>query len=470
MKNANEYKKRKLNKIVNKMICSIEREKNIQTKYKKIYKCASYIYYYNLEYNSDRLENSIFEISKSYMNFEYTDNNVFLFFDSFGLSYRGLINQYIDSFITNKMKFIYVTYETNTLNDSIKKKIKENAVDFYLIKNDISSIERLKDISSHCSSVIFYIKPSDINALILSYAYKGKKYLINLTDHAFWLGNKSMDYYIEFREYGANISYYKRGICKSKLLLQPYYPIINNVQFRGYPLKNMNKSNVIFSGGALYKTIDKSLMYYEMIEKILNDNPNYYFWYAGSGDSKYLDILINKFSGRIVHTNERDDLYEVLKNVKLYISTYPMIGGLMSQYCAAAGVPCLTLLFDECSSGVLLKSGFDAFEYTHIEELLLDCNRLLNDEDYYKKRCSNDLIITKEIFDLNLKNILFENKSKFVLSINEEYDTTRFINTYLERDSIISIYKNIFDKNGAFMKDFWYYFPVVFLKLFKRRH
>lgn len=45
-----------------------------------------------------------------------------------------------------------------------------------------------------------------------------RKYLINLTDHAFWLGTSCTDYLVEFRNYGINVSRSKRGLPLSAIL------------------------------------------------------------------------------------------------------------------------------------------------------------------------------------------------------------------------------------------------------------
>ena len=55
----------------------------------------------------------------------------------------------------------------------------------------------------------FYSYPDDVVATSVMNAYDGilRRYQVNLTDHAFWLGAKPVDICIEFRDYGAIVSY-----------------------------------------------------------------------------------------------------------------------------------------------------------------------------------------------------------------------------------------------------------------------
>ena len=77
-------------------------------------------------------------------------------------------------------------------------------------------------------------------------------------DHAFWLGRNAFDYCLEFRDFGANLSRQYRHIPIQKLLKQPYYPLADpTIPYGGLPFERADGDFVIFSGGTLYKTLDR---------------------------------------------------------------------------------------------------------------------------------------------------------------------------------------------------------------------
>ena len=460
----------------NKMILNIKKTKNYKRLFKKIILCATFAYNYNVEYKNDILENAIDKISKHFESIKSNqESKKVLFFDSFGFEYRGLANQYIDALLKKNIDFEYVTYVRNDIK-SLANKLNENNIKITYITEEESGILTLSKKLEECSDFILYITPYDIVSLVCARLFDGKKYLINLTDHAFWLGVNYIDYYIDFRNYGSNISYYYRNIPKNKILLNPYYPLFSDNEFQGYPCEKMNKNNTIFSGGSIYKTIDETLLYYKIVNDVLENNPETYFWYAGSGEMKYLLELQSKFPERVYITKERNDLVEILRHSRIYLSTYPMIGGLMSQYCVIANIPALTLLYDECSSGVLLEQGEKAFEYWKFDDLIKEANKLIKDEKYYQKRIEGwkNNIISKEDFDENLYKIISTQKSNFKTVIDSEpYDTSKFLNTYIIRANKDKIKIDLLNKKLMFFKEFWpYYFKYGFKKLlnkFKRK-
>lgn len=454
-------KKSCIAKIYKKMISSIKKEKNTNKLYGKIKCCAKFLYEINQFYVEETLESKILDIAKNYEEVQCAKHKKIMFIDSFGFSYRGLVNQYIDGLIANDFDFVYVCY--NKEPNSLTQKILNKGREVILCEDSIVSISLLINALRTCSDMILYITPWDINALICASLFRGNRMIINLNDHAFWLGTKFIDYCIEFRNYGANISYYKRKISKEKLIYLPFYPTKISKEFHGYPCAKMNKENTIFSGGSIYKTIDKKLTYYNLIDNILSKNNNVFFWYAGSGKTKYLKKLKSKYKGRVFITSERDDLLKVLENSKIYISTYPINGGLMTQYCALANIPALTLLLDESCGGILLNQGKDVFEYEDPTEFLEEINQLLSDEDYYRKRLTNwsNTIISEETFDKGLKDILLKQKTIFNLDLTCELNTDKFLNTYLERTSLLSIISKILDRKGSFIRTFWFLLPII---------
>ncbi len=464
-----------LMKTFDKMIkfCNKVSKKN---KYQKLYDSvkmsAFFAYMFNLTHENESLENCVQKLSESKYIVDINEPvEDIVYFDSFGLSNRGLTKVYFDAFIKKGYKFTYITYSGRAdENEIIMLTESYDKVNVIMIEESLESLNYIYSILDKTKNVFLYIRPEDTLVLAAAYQTKPTKYLINLTDHAFWLGSSVLDYSLEFRDYGYNVSVQKRKIDKSKLIKLPYYPLYKKVAFQGYPLKNMNKENTIVSGGSLYKTINDDLLFYKMIEQILEKHTDMYFWYLGNnGDDTYLKELQARFEGRVVHTSERIDLMELLKNSKLYLSTYPIAGALMTQYSALAGIPCLTIVNDQDATGLLAKSGKEVFEYENSQELLEDADKLLSDKVYYDERVKNlsNLIITEEKFADELEYILNNKCGRFEFK-EFKAETENLQKSYIERfkynDYLSLVTNKKFTMFSVFYKE---YFKRLLFKIFK---
>ena len=74
---------------------------------------------------------------------------------------------------------------------------------------------------------------------------------------------------------------------RKQILLNPLYPIIDNVLFNGFPKETEGKL-VFFSGGALYKIYGQKGQFMDMMKHILEVVPNSIILYAGTGNEKIL--------------------------------------------------------------------------------------------------------------------------------------------------------------------------------------
>ena len=147
--------------------------------------------------------------------------------------------------------------------------------------------------------VLFHLFPSDVLPLITFGIFKNiTKYQINITDHAFWLGARSIDYSFEFRNRGASISHNQRGIAEEHLLYLPYYPWQEPNKFDGFPNKVDGKIKV-FAGGSLYKIEGGDSVFYKIVKKILDENEEVVFLYAGGGDYTNINTFIKFFCKNI---------------------------------------------------------------------------------------------------------------------------------------------------------------------------
>lgn len=430
-------------------------------------------YEWNQFYVDKEIEESILKIAEVFKNKKYnsqTNDNIqsILFYDSFGLDHRGLAAIYLKGLARLGLRIIYVTDKSAEGKQPLIRQILDG-VDYevrYVDRNNsyMSVIDAICCIfHEFAPNIAFeYNSPWDVEGFVAFSSFINvKRYKINLTDHTFWAGVNSFDYCIEFRDYGANISEQFRGVDHDRLIKLPFYPYINkSVAFQGFDFDTKGKK-VIFSGGALYKTHGEGNIYYHIVEEILKYDDNSIFVYAGKGkgDSSKLEELSSKFSGRVFHIDERKDLLGVLENSYLYLSTYPIIGGLMSQYAAVAGKLPITLKRKSDNKDVLIDEERIGNLFFDSEELIEDVKRLLDDPKYKesKEQKLKNSVITELEFEHELENVVINNKTKYNIN-SMSIDTTDFLKSYVNRFGFNELVSFTLKRNIKLVK----YFPKAF--------
>lgn len=283
----------------------------------------------------------------------------------------------------------------------------------------------------------FYTTPYDSSACAAfhMYAELSKRYLIDLTDHAFWLGKCANDYFLGSREMSAYIQHYQRRISKEKCIkLGVNLLIEENEDHSGLPF-DVEKNRYVFSGGSLYKTLgDESNTYYKIVRHILEYHPDIKFIYAGSGDECQLIKILEDYPERAFHINERKDFYYIIKNSLLYLNTYPMFGGMMMKYSALAQRLPITLKHGVDSDGLLLHQEECRIEYGSYNELIEDVDRLLEDDNYRKERekLLIGAVITEERFSKNIQSVIERNVTDYS-HMFIKLDTSKFRREYYNR-------------------------------------
>lgn len=398
------------------------------------------------QYINDIAKKLLKPISNSKRKEEYV-----LFFDLFGNNTRGLALLYLKA-LKNKYKIIYVTEQKNI--DKIPD-IKQNVILSQGViyglkrKEKLGKIKELYDLVEKYTpqNMFLYSTPDDVVGTTVFVLYKNiaTRFLINLTDHAFWLGKNAFDYCIEFRDYGAFITNKYRGIERNKIIKLPYYPDLNNKEnFKGYP-EGMYGKEFVFSGGSLYKTISDDNLYYEMVEYILKQYKNICFWYAGEGNEYGYKMkeLIRKYPERVFWTSERADFYQILCKSIFYLNTYPVGGGLMIQYAALAGKVPIILKYDESGSGLLVDQKKLNIELDSIEKIKLEIHRLLTDREYRETRENilKKAVLNSTEFEEELYNLIENHTTKFSISYDET-DVKKFKKIYYDKfeDSCLEEY------------------------------
>lgn len=423
--------------------------------------CANVLYETNIRYTDKDLESFLAIISSKITHQRQCSSSkdqYLLYFDGFGLNDRGLAQIYMKA-LCQFRNVIYVTYEDckHRIPDIINIINEYGALSYYINRDKrdyICQIEQIEKIltSNSVKEFVLYSTPDDVVATTLMYAYDGQmtRFQVDLTDHAFWLGAGCTDCCIEYRDYGACISRMYRGIEEDRIVKLPFYPVIHTKRsFHGFPFSLGDNQKIMFSGGALYKTFGDE-KYYSMVDYLLCHHEDLVFWYAGSGDTTKINKIIDKYPERAFYTKERDDLYQVLEHSDIFLNTYPIVGGLMFQYAASAGVVPLTLKTDERASGFLLNQSQLRVEFDSEEDLYIEAEKILGDDGYKTKRGEElrSAVISEKDFTDWLEDII----NKCYISNRIRYsdvDTTEFRKLYLRRMTKRKLHR-LMVKRGCF--------------------
>lgn len=404
-------------------------------------KClANILYGYNQYYKDDFLEEQM-EILKGKLfgaldvpkRSAGGDGNSIFFYDGLGVD-DGLELIYVKGLVKAGYHVVYLVRESAKGKFPMLQALLENSkAELLYIPTGLSTLEECRAIyeaqnRADIKAGFLYALPYDVAGVIAFMAAEKNyiRYRINFADYAYWLGgNRASDYCIEYREFGALLSDYYRGIPREHIILQPYYPYIDrDKEFEGFPFPVEKEDFIIFSGGTLYKTVDgEENLYYKMIEFCLDEFAHTKFWYAGNGedrDAVELNKLRQKYAGRVFWSEEgRNDLFQVLQHVDLYVNTYPIGGGLMLQYAAAAGrVPLIYYRTIESRTQTIIGQKELGIEFNDLEAWKKEIRRLITDEEYRKTKEQRVLqaAIDADKFERNLSMILEQQKNEYGVS------------------------------------------------------
>lgn len=413
--------------------------------------CSIYKYKLNDVFFDNDLEKACKIIAKEYddkINESIVENNeTILFYDQVSNDNRCLSMHYIEGFIQSGIKFIYVCNEKNKINEKIISICIANNVKVYYLgkRYTINAFFKLIDIYNlEIPSLLFSQNHvDDWIGVIFNYMLKGKckRYLINISDHVFWIGNNAYDVIVEFRNYGYTITNKFRGLNGATCIKLPYYAFDSKTSFQGLPKEFLNKK-IILSGGAVYKTKGTNV-FYDIINYILSKYEDTVFLYLGNDAESYVNSKIEeKFKKRVLVLNERSDLDGVMQHAYMYINTFPVIGGLMTLYASKNKLAPFTILdknvmvndirdfyIDDFGNKLIRKNGHELID-------LIDYY-MNNTQDYNQLRqLSFEKCISKKTFNENLISLLTK-------------DYTIFTKKYIEIDTEATqnIYKKNFSKN-----------------------
>lgn len=474
MKETIEKRISRLKAIARKQIAGGKTERALNT----VTTCALTLYSANLCYMDPELEECLEDIAaglpRPQARGECREDSV-LFYDGFGLGSRGLLRIYLEALCEKKTVTLVTRQAWLPGLSAVTALVEQSGGKVCPLagKRKLDDILALQNIISDSGArhLFMYANADDV---VVTTAFHNApagcvRYQVDLTDHAFWLGSRCLDKCIEFRDYGAAIAREYRQIPAEKLVKLPFYPQVDEKQeFLGYPFDfNPEKQKLVFSGGALYKTQGADNLFYRMVETMLQTHPDVVFWHAGDGDSTQLDILAEKFPRRVWHTTERPDLFALLKKCVFYLSTYPICGGLMFQYAAAAGKIPVTLKHDSITDGFLVGQQTLGIEFDTLDSVCAEISRLLTDESYrrQKETALSRAVLTPREFARHLEQLLDTGDTGFSIE-NALPDTRRLRQVYLENYTRKMLRRDLVRKGNAFLLPF---FPVDYVLGFAQK-
>lgn len=409
---------------------------------------AKILYAYNQKYCDDTFEETLLSVSDKMFPVrpQWTpdaEKKTVLFYDGFGFDTRGLALIFLKGLVRKGYHVVYVTAELwKGKQPEITKATADYGMEWVYVPITKSYVQWAQALQRafeqyQPKAAFFYTVPSDVAAAVVFDHYRDTvtRYQIDLTDHAFWLGKKAFDYCLALRDVGSKIAVHYRGIPAEQIRMLPYYaPVDIDAPFEGFSF-SMEGKRLVFSGGALYKTLgDKGNLYYKIVDALLTNHKDLVFLYAGFGDDSQLRLILEKYPDRAFFISERKDLFQVLKQCVFYLNTYPMFGGMMMNFAARAGKLPLTLKHNDDADGLLFNQKELGIEYDTVEELLADAARLLADEEYRRSREEKlaECVITQDRFEDNLALLIEEGKTEFPI-YTDPIDTTEFRREYITR-------------------------------------
>lgn len=370
---------------------------------------ASLIQELNWEYTDDDLEQLLQQLSAQWLpnistNYVGDDNRVVVL-DDWCTTYV-LVMQYIDALVAAGKEILYIT--SKDIDNCKYKHIipiisKYPKLTYCVLPGNKQSIDAWcqtvyqKVIDFRPSKVIAHISSSSAFLPIISRVPQGLiTYRSNLDDQCFWLGRSIIDYCLEFRPFGVAVSRERRKLRAEQQLYVPFYPIKDGNSFDGFP--ELPKDSVtLFSGGDFYKTLDPDYTYWNLVKRILQENPNAVLLYATKnilGKTKtFLESFIadNHLEKQFYYIGFRSDIYEVFAHCDIFLGTCPVCGSLTSQLASVNHKPILQYYLpgtddDETEQSVCYNNPNLSISFTDKDAFLKEAKHLIDDKSYREQK------------------------------------------------------------------------------------
>ncbi len=447
------------------------RNRDINTAMKIIGFASDVMHQYNIILKDNELEEQINNISciiKSHNGIKLSFTPLkgkIIFYDYFAVDFRNESLQYLKALCKLGYEILYIIPSKRELKNNSKILNEINSYSKATLYQCINSrkveliVELTKVISGfRPEKVLVQTTHSDLPPIITIRLFEKliESFMIDISDHAFWLGTSIFNFFLESRNHGYNIARINREIDQRKLIILPYYPIVDNsVPFQGLDCVKKDRK-IIFSGGYLNK-IYGSTLYFELVKKILSEYKNVILLYAGNGDSSKLVRFIdnNKLYDQFFYTKERYDFIHLMNKCYFFLNTFPLAGGLMSQYAVCCGKIPLGLKDENLPAfdfeSVLLDTKDYKYSFSSVNELCNEIGKLLSDDSYRLKRESQltGMVISPQTFTDELYNALEKKENMFTPRI-EKIDITKEKEQYFYRENnVLKSYRSFFVRQNC---------------------
>lgn len=415
---------------------------------------ADIAYNFNWIYTDSDLEELLANISTEII--EQRDyspiKDRIVFYDAFAIDNKGLTQQYLKAMISWGIELLFIVEKENLSRSKniIKELLNYDNAELFIVDSKLSAIKNTQEIYNKIvdfqpEKAFLHLQPSSAMAVTLWNALSlTTRYQINLSDHVFWLGTSCIDYCIEFRNYGWTVSQERRYLLKEQLLVQPYYPIGDCDPFQGFPNQVRDDNVVILTGGAFYKMYGENNMFFTIMKQLLDINSKVIILIAGGGDAKPLNEFISKhsFQKRILLIGNRSDINYIFENCDIYLSTFPISGGLMGQFAAVNAKPILSYSPQDLRlnfiEGLMNWGNSNNCKITHttVKSMVQYAEKLITDQKYRiaEGNILKEHIIKSHEFSSHLRKLINSN-TNLIKVAKEEIDYDKLTTSYLVREN-----------------------------------
>ena len=389
-----------------------------------IHEAESVIQEFNWEYADDDLEQLLHKLAVRWLpdtpnNYSAQENKVVVI-DDWCVSYI-LVLQYIEALVSAGVEILYITsrdIQNSPFPNIISRISTYPRLKYVVIPNNSIPVDKwCVTVHQHIinfrpSKIIAHIGPcSQFLPVIARLPKTITTYRSNLDDQCFWIGRSIINFTLEFRPFGVAVSRDRRKLRPEQQLYVPFYPIKDGNTFGGFP-KLPKNSVVLFSGGDFYKTLDPNYTFWNLVKKVLLDNPNAILLYATKHGLRTQEEFLKSFVKKNHLENQfydigfRPDINEVFAHVDIFLGTCPVCGSLTSQLAAINHKPILQYYLpgtddDETEQALNYNNPNLQISYTDKDAFFAEASRLINDVNYRKQQgeLAYNAMIKPEQFD-----------------------------------------------------------------------
>jgi len=354
------------------------------------------------------------------------DHERALLIDSFGFYSGGLVPQYLDalSAIYTRVQYIY-TGLTHCHPDLVSFIGERKNIDFVWIPC-ASKQSDINDLTSFITSnaftfALFHIAPWRTAEVVAAAKINIRTFLIDITDHSFWLGAQIFDHFIGFRKYGQVVAAEKRGIPKDRYSIVQFYPVPEKQNYQGLPAHIADNIKIL-TGGAEYKLFGRNARLLHILGQMVIEIPNLVVCVLGDlAESQVRKAMgVAQDQCRVVFLGYRDDVASVIASADVFVPTFPWGGGLLTEYAIASRIPVVALEDSKLPfgsmRGLLLRPDLYNIGFTDEAEFILRLRDLCL-SDFKRKEEARLLaaqLPTPETFAQNLGDILVQRPARYV--------------------------------------------------------